>query len=136
MRVELSSRALKEGPLGGIGDGGARRVVGLRRVGIAAGPGPVAAQALADDSLALGDKRPVPARPVLVGQQDQVAVWRRVLAASLVRFSRVVRVPKSDDPTARASRTISGCGLAERAALEGLRSPRQIGCVVQAAAGD
>ena len=41
------------------------------------GPGPVAAQALADDRLALGDKRPVPARPVLVGQQDQVAVWRR-----------------------------------------------------------
>ena len=38
MRVELSSRALKEGPLGGIGDGGDRRVVGLRRVGIAAEP--------------------------------------------------------------------------------------------------
>jgi len=28
-------------------------------------------------TIALGDKRPVPARPVLVGQQDQVAVWRR-----------------------------------------------------------
>ena len=38
MRVEVSSRALKEGPLGGIGDGGDRRVVGLRRVGIAAEP--------------------------------------------------------------------------------------------------
>ena len=37
MRVELFSRA-QGGPLGGIGDGGDRRVVGLRRVGIAAEP--------------------------------------------------------------------------------------------------
>src|SRR5947209_8019050 len=78
MRVELSSRALKEGPLGGISDGGARvAVYGFDGCLDLVGPGPVAAQALADDSLALGDKRPVPARPVLVGQQDQVAVWRR-----------------------------------------------------------
>jgi len=37
MRVELFSRA-QGGPLGRIGDGGDRRVVGLRRVGIAAEP--------------------------------------------------------------------------------------------------
>ena len=33
--------------------------------------GLVAAQALADDGLALGDQRTVPAGPVLIGEQDQ-----------------------------------------------------------------